>query len=219
MSLLKSSALAALLVGASALPSAAAVIYALTGNASFGINILDPDGAPIPIYLLDDEGNPVVDGDGNPVIDRFETVEVSLPISFTYTATDFLTGYNLVTPDTCAIGDGSLRLCGQIGFDARALNQEGGTDTFIDFKFENADGSGGGGGFLFFAQGALAAPGVYSNDGFPVNTPGAGNFATATLTVRVTDDEDPSVVPLPAAGWMLVAGMGGLAALRRRHGG
>ena len=30
------------------------------------------------------------------------------------------------------------------------------------------------------------------------------------------DDGDPSVVPLPAAGWLLLAGLGGLAALRRR---
>lgn len=27
---------------------------------------------------------------------------------------------------------------------------------------------------------------------------------------------DPGVVPLPAAGWMLIAGIGGLAAMRRR---
>ncbi len=32
----------------------------------------------------------------------------------------------------------------------------------------------------------------------------------------IDPDPDPNVVPLPAAGWMLVAGLGGLAAMRRR---
>lgn len=34
--------------------------------------------------------------------------------------------------------------------------------------------------------------------------------------IVVTDPVDPGVVPLPAAGWMLLAGIGGLAAMKRR---
>jgi len=49
------------------------------------------------------------------------------------------------------------------------------------------------------------------------------NIAVSAFTYSVTlpppvDPVDPSVVPLPAAGWMPLAGVGGLAALRRRRG-
>ncbi len=41
---------------------------------------------------------------------------------------------------------------------------------------------------------------------------------TATLGNRVTEDGNPlAPVPLPAAGWMLLAGIGGLAAVARRR--
>jgi hypothetical protein len=49
-------------------------------------------------------------------------------------------------------------------------------------------------------------------------------IAASAFTYSITrptppvDPVDPSVVPLPAAAWMLLAGMGGLAALRRRRG-
>jgi hypothetical protein len=42
------------------------------------------------------------------------------------------------------------------------------------------------------------------------NTPGISH-----LTVY-TGGDDPNVVPLPAAGWLLLAGVGGLAAMRRK---
>ncbi|MDB5661592.1 MAG: sorting protein [Cypionkella sp.] len=35
--------------------------------------------------------------------------------------------------------------------------------------------------------------------------------------VRVDDIGTPAAVPLPAAGWLMIAGLGGLAALRRKR--
>jgi hypothetical protein len=48
---------------------------------------------------------------------------------------------------------------------------------------------------------------------FDFAAPGSANLSHITFF-----DTDHSVVPLPAAGWLLVAGMGGLAAMRRRKG-
>lgn len=50
-----------------------------------------------------------------------------------------------------------------------------------------------------------------------------GSFITlegGSLRFKVTEasirpDHDPAAIPLPAAGWMLIAGLGGLVALRR----
>lgn len=43
-------------------------------------------------------------------------------------------------------------------------------------------------------------------------------FKITSLTVDYDDTPPPSPVPLPAAGWLLMAGLGGFAALRRRRG-
>lgn len=37
----------------------------------------------------------------------------------------------------------------------------------------------------------------------------------ATQSVQIATNSNPSPVPLPAAGWMLLAGLGGIVALRR----
>ena len=39
------------------------------------------------------------------------------------------------------------------------------------------------------------------------NDPGLSNYGTIST---------PNVIPLPAAGWLLIAGLGGLAAVKRR---
>ena len=54
-----------------------------------------------------------------------------------------------------------------------------------------------------------------------IDTTGAGWFVTLAKSVITTDGAAPpppipGAVPLPAAGWLLFAGLGGLAALRRR---
>jgi hypothetical protein len=37
------------------------------------------------------------------------------------------------------------------------------------------------------------------------------------ISVTYTPPPPPNVVPLPAAGWMLLAGLGGIAAMKRRR--
>lgn len=56
----------------------------------------------------------------------------------------------------------------------------------------------------------------YDADGFTTfefATPGGQNLSHITFF-----DTDAAPIPLPAAGWLLIAGVGGLAALRRRRG-
>lgn len=101
-----------------------------------------------------------------------------------------------------------------------------------------------GGGFLDFAfttNGGGGAPGVLANDGevtgrdvniaysalFNADTSvivlfgdGTGNSDNDDLAVRIdvaglTSPDGAAVVPLPAAAWMLLAGLGGLAAVAR----
>ena len=133
---------------------------------------------------------------------------------FTYTAPAFITGDTLgVTPGTCSIGDGSAFTCNTMDFDV-STNQFAGTDDLLVFGSHQIGGSDSTG-FLFFQAGAFGAAGVYSNSGYPQNTPGFGNFAQATLTVEV------AAVPLPAALPLLAGGLGvlGLVARRRNRKG
>jgi hypothetical protein len=58
----------------------------------------------------------------------------------------------------------------------------------------------------------LLTPANPNNPTKPRNTPELSH-----LTIAVYDDA-PAPVPLPAAGWLLVAGLGALAAVRRRKG-
>jgi hypothetical protein len=47
-----------------------------------------------------------------------------------------------------------------------------------------------------------------------------GNIRYAAIDVgSLPGDDDPPVVPLPAAGWLLLAGIGGLAAMKKRRKG
>lgn len=130
--------------------------------------------------------------------------------SFTFTTNALITADQTVTPQTCTIAHGES--CSTITFDA-GPNGLGGTDDLLMFSYTSANG-GSGSIFFFFQAGAFAAPGTYSDVGFPVGTPGAGNGAPATLTVS----DGAGGVPEPAAWTMMLLGFGGLgAALRRRR--
>lgn len=56
-----------------------------------------------------------------------------------------------------------------------------------------------------------------SASGIQINLgPDAWDVGISNITGSVTRFEPPSAIPLPAAGWLMLAGLGGLAALRRR---
>lgn len=146
------------------------------------------------------------DGDG--------PLEMAAKATFTLTLPTFITSpLENVTLDSCSISGAPGYSCSTSTFYTKA-NPFGGTDDYIGFN-SSTDNSGGTG-FLFFVHGALGAPGVYSNLGFPANTPGFGNFAEATLTVS-----GGSEVPLPAALplFATVLAGGGLLAWRRKRKG
>lgn len=56
--------------------------------------------------------------------------------------------------------------------------------------------------------------GTYTGSSFAI---GASGYNDEWKLRSVAVDYTPPVVPLPAAGWMLMAGIGGLAAMKRRR--
>ena len=129
---------------------------------------------------------------------------------FSFTAANFITAdaFGQVLDSCSIVGD----TCTTADFDV-STNQFGGLEDLIVFKVDSSSSSG----FLFFAQGALGAAGVYNSIGIPAGTPCCyGSFATAVLTVR---DGTSGVVPLPAALPLLASGLGafGLFGWRRKR--
>ena len=128
--------------------------------------------------------------------------------SFTYSTGALITSDQTVMPQTCTIANGYT--CSSVTFDV-SPNGEGGTDDLVRFNYISSDG-GSGTIFFFFQQGAFGAFGAYSDVGFPVGTPGAGNGAPATLTVS----DSAAAVPEPATWAMMLLGFGGLGTALRR---
>ena len=172
--------------------AAAAVLTLLGGS---------PSSAAVLYTLTGTTNGPGLNNDPNPTA-----------FSFTYTAPTFVSSNQTVTLDSCSAGPTAT--CANATFNPGGLltNQFGGTDAFIGFNYNDFPVDGGGGtGYLFFQAGALGAPGTYSDSGFPVATPGAGNFGDAQLTVAVTG------VPEPTTWALLILGFVGIGVLSRRR--
>lgn len=91
--------------------------------------------------------------------------------------------------------------------------------TFVDFKKFNSNKDS----FDLFVDGVLYPPEERNDDPFEPNPAIKGtifSFGADAIDdkfrLKIATVEKMSPVPLPAAGWMLIAGMGGLAVMRRR---
>lgn len=140
---------------------------------------------------------------GDPDLVTFQT---SYDASFTLTTASPITATGFYPTASCSISIAQL-VCG--------ASQEFQPDPFgliadfVGFQFVNADMSGGGGAFFFFTDGAFTANGTYSTI-----DPGGGfgNAGAGTLIVSGIVD-----VPEPVSAGLLLAGVAGLGALRRRN--
>lgn len=186
---LASAALAACLLA----PAAhAAVTYTFAG--SMTLNLVNPD-----------------DPDG-------PELEVPVNVGFTLTRPTYITN-GVFTPDTCA-DDNAILVCGDMEFDN--FPNLFGVDVVGDYlSFRSSYSDGGfnnfsGGAFYFFAPGAFAANGSYSNAGWPISCC-FGNAGPATLVVSGIPDAT-GAIPEPGAWALMIIGFGGAgAALRRRR--
>jgi hypothetical protein len=130
---------------------------------------------------------------------------------FIYDAPALLSSDTTVNPQSCYVSGGAS--CGGVSFDL-SPNAFGGTDDEISVS-DNSGSTG----FFFFQQGALSNYGAYTDAGYPIDTPGYGNAAFATLSV--TSAAPTPLVPFPAlpepSSWFLmIAGVGGVGAMLRR---
>jgi len=131
--------------------------------------------------------------------------------SFTYTAPTFVSSNQTVTLDSCSAGPTATCVNADLNPGGLVTNQFGGTDAAIAFNYTDFPVDGGSGtGYLFFQAGALGAPGTYSDVGFPVGTPGFGNFGDATLSVVVV------AVPELSTWAMLLLGFAGIGLIAYR---
>jgi hypothetical protein len=89
------------------------------------------------------------------------------------------------------------------GDDARVYSHDG-----SDWVYEEQISDGDNGTYTT----AFADP--YAGSMFAI---GATDYNDGWKLRSISVDYEPSVVPLPAAGWMLFAGLGGLAAMKRRR--
>lgn len=66
----------------------------------------------------------------------------------------------------------------------------------------------------------LTDPGAYTITGLAVESPfgSGGAFVQLSSTSVGAETLTPAAVPLPAAGWLMVAGLGGLGLMRRKSG-